>query len=85
MTRSWYAFIGKDNPLNEKNYIRVGVKPGCLCGDKICAIYAQGTERQMNGPLSANLQRYISDALAKEFVQPDTPFDAKIYVYLKDF
>ena len=85
MTRSWYTYVGKDNPLDEKNYLKVGGKPGCLCGNNICAIYVRGHERQLEIPLSTNIQKYIKDALATEFVQPDSPFDTKIFVYLRDF
>jgi len=85
MKRSWYAFYGGDDPLNEKNYIKMPVGPLCLCGDKICAIYVYSESRQLNQPLTNNLQQYIKDALATRFIQPEYPFDAKKFVYLKDF
>jgi len=85
MARSWYAFIGSDNPFEETNYFRITVKPVCLCGDRICAIYARGINRTPDAPLSANMQQYIKTALATGFIQPEYPYDAKKYVYLKDY
>lgn len=84
MTRSWYAFVQGENPLSEKSYIRVGIKPTCLCGNIICAISVASTEDYLKEPLSANLQKYIQRALATEYLQPESPYNAKIYVYLRD-
>lgn len=83
MSRSWYVFIG-DNPTNALNYYRINIKHTCLCGDKICAIYAYDGGINPKEPLSPNLQVYISKALLTGQLQPDIPWDTKKYVYLKN-
>ncbi|WP_041887141.1 hypothetical protein [Pedobacter lusitanus] len=86
MAKSWYALLG-GNPTDVTNYFKITNKHNCLCGDKICAIYAtddpdEELMRPMH-PLSPNMQLYIKDALATGYIQPDIPFDARKYVYLR--
>jgi len=84
MKRSWYAFTGGSGDFtNVLNYHRISVKHACLCGDKICAIYANSNGLHPQEPLSKNMIQYINKALSTELIQPETPFDAKKYVYLK--
>lgn len=83
MKRSWYAFMGGD-PFDIKNYHRITVKPGYLCGPNLCAIYAKGQEVHPLEPLSRNLQQYIKEGLETELFQPFDPYYTKKYVYLKD-
>jgi hypothetical protein len=86
MNKSWYFFIGGDDPLDSSKYIRVPVgKHMCLCGDKICAIYATGEEREPLSPLSNNMKAYILSALSTGQLQPEAPVGAKKFVYLKDY
>jgi hypothetical protein len=82
MTRSWYFYLGED-PLNSDNYYRVKAH-NCLCGNRICSIYALGGETHPSAPLSRNLLTYIKNALATQMIQPSIPYDAKKYVYLRD-
>lgn len=85
MNKSWYFFIGGD-PLDTTKYIKVpGGKHVCLCGDKICAIYSTGTDREPKAPLSKNITEYILAALSTGQLQPEHPVGAKKYVYLKDY
>ncbi|CAM4405624.1 hypothetical protein SAMN06265348_11795 [Pedobacter westerhofensis] len=83
MKRSWYAFSG-GNPLDVTNYHRITVKPGYICGHKICAIYAQGQNIHPAEPLSPNIRQYILEGLETELCQPFDPYHSKKYVYLKD-
>lgn len=83
MSRSWYAFIGDDNVTDVSKYFRVTVKHQCLCGDKICAIYAKGIGTHPDAPLSENMQSYIKAALINCSLQPENPVGSKKYVYLK--
>ena len=84
MSKSWYAFILGDDPTDVQNYHKIMVKHACLCGDKICAIYAdEGSDKHPKRPLSENVLRYIKDGLATQQIQPEFPPDAKKYVYLK--
>jgi len=82
MSKSWYGFIWGD-PSKAESYVKMKNKHECLCGNAICAIYARGIEHHPDTPFSANLQQYIKDALVTGELQPQDPFDAKKYVYLK--
>lgn len=82
MSRSWYAYIYGD-PLDAQNYAKLTIQHGCLCGDRICAIYSYGIGIQPVSPLSLNIQNYISNALITGQLQPEIPFDSKKYVYLR--
>lgn len=82
MSKSWYAFIYGD-PLNVLSYAKLTTKHGCLCGNMICAIYATDDDRYPLEPFSSNMQQYIKNALVTGQLQPEVPFDAKKYVYLK--
>lgn len=82
MSKLWYTYLGTEDPLSTANYVRVTVKPTCLCGDRICAVLAPDTGEQPSVPFSANLQKYINDALTTGQLQPNHPYNAKKYVYL---
>jgi hypothetical protein len=83
MNRSWYAYMGFGDPAACSSYVKATIKHNCLCGDKICVIYAYGEELRPEGPLSLNMQQYIKKALATGRIQPDRPLGGKKYVYLK--
>lgn len=83
MNKSWYTFIGNSDPFLTSNYLRITVKHSCLCGEKICAIYADGDSLNPNAPLSYNIQSYIKAALTTGEIQPSSPACSKKYVYLK--
>ncbi len=83
MARSWYAYLGGKEHTSVINYIRIDVKHNCLCGSEICAIYVRDNGIHPAEPLSANIQRYIADALSTGQLQPSNPYNAKKYVYLR--
>lgn len=83
MARAWYAvLIGKD-PYDALNYIQITNLDFCLCGYKLCAIYAASNGDQPARPLSENIKLYISQGLATAQMQPEFPLTAKKYVYLR--
>ena len=83
MSKIWYAYIGGD-PKDVSSYYRITVTHNCLCGDTICALYADKNEfLHPSSPLSDNIQLYIDNALATGQMQPQAPTLAKKYVYLK--
>jgi len=85
MGRVWYILTGwtGSNPFETSSYwyIPGNLKPGCLTGTSICAIYAYNGDINPY-PLSANIQNYISNALSTQVPQPIGP-GAKKYVYLR--
>lgn len=84
MERVWYVFLGGD-PFDVNRYYRIPRGPDFLCGDKVCAINAPDSgQDQPLGPLSKNLQKYIRDGMIRGMYQPESPVDAKPYVYLRD-
>jgi len=83
MAKSWYAFMGGDNPTSSSSYIQISATHDCLCGKEICAIYAEDHGFYPADPLSPNLQSYITQALVSGQLQPALPLAAKKYVYLK--
>ena len=85
MSRSWYIFMGDDDPYNVLQYERVTVKHSFLCGNRIGVISSNDDEKHPKSPLSPNLRTYINKALITGQLQPDTPFGSKKFVYLKDF
>lgn len=76
--------MGGNDYLDASNYHRITVTPTCLCGDKICAVYADSNGHQPVNPLSTNLQSYITEALLTGQLQPEQPYGSKKYVYLRD-
>lgn len=83
MARYWYSYIGTGDPTVGFNYRLITVKPGCLNGNVICAIYALAGDGFPKTPLSINIQQYISNALGTLVAQPQDSGRAKKYVYLK--
>lgn len=84
MAKSWYAFGGGDNYNDITNYYSMrDAKAQCLCGNEICVIYTEDNGTHPKEPLSINIQQYIKLALATQQIQPDHPYDAKKYVYLR--
>lgn len=84
MARSWYAFIPGGDPTDIERYWKTTVKHSCLCGDRICAIYATGVGNNPDTPLSPNMYKYIRNALLTGQLQPETPIGSKKYVYLRN-
>jgi len=83
MSRSWYSFTGNGSPFLASNYFKANVRPGCINGTAICAIYANGSDVNPVAPLTKNLNTYISNALVSGIAQPLDSGNAKKYVYLK--
>jgi hypothetical protein len=83
MPRVWYSYDGTGDPTLASNYLPVTVTPGCENGTQVCAIYAFNGGTNPTAPLSANLRRYIANALATNLSQPQIPVNAKKYVYMK--
>lgn len=85
MARSWYAFIPGGDPTDIERYWKATVKHSCLCGDRICAVYATGEEINPDPPFSPNMVKYIKDALVTGQLQPQFPIGSQKYVYLKHY
>lgn len=83
MAKSWYVFMGTGDPTLFSNYRKLTIKHSCLCGNQICAIYAEGENPNPEAPLSVNIQQYINKAMVTGQLQPEFPIGAKKYVYLK--
>ncbi|MBB5637831.1 hypothetical protein HDF26_000840 [Pedobacter cryoconitis] len=83
MARAWYAYIGTGSPFLAANYFKATVKPACINGTNICAIYAYNGDLSPQAPLSIRLQGYISNALLSNLAQPQDSGSVKKYVYLK--
>lgn len=83
MARSWYAYDGMGSPFLSSSYNLTFIKPACLNGCKVCAIYATGT-----GPspttLSTNIRAYIINMMTSTVAQPTNPSGVKIYLYAKN-
>ncbi|WP_124586741.1 hypothetical protein [Pedobacter sp. KBW06] len=80
MANSWYTYIGTGNPISPSSYSRITVKPLCLNGSTICAIYLLGETGATPGSISANVSGYITRALIQRVNQP---LGAKKFVYLR--
>ena len=82
MARFWYSYASGD-PRVASSYSLSLSKPTCINGPVMCAIYAGSGGENPDGPLSANLQRYISAALVTKIAQPQDTNVFKKYVYVK--
>lgn len=83
MAKSWYVFMGTGDPTLYSNYRKLTIKHSCLCGNQICAIYADGEETHPEVPLSLNIQQYINKAMVTGELQPEFPANTRKYVYLR--
>lgn len=86
MANSWYAYLGAGtDPLVPASYRRITVKPSCICGPNICAIYLLGeTASVPSTALTSTMIGYISNALATASPQPTAAGGGvKLFVYLK--
>ena len=83
MARSWYAYNGVGDPLQIASYILTTVRPTCLNGSRICAIYTPA-----GGPtpsiLSTNIRNYIANVFGILIAQPDANPGIKKYAYGKN-
>lgn len=84
MRRCWYAYDGIGDPFLASSYIIITVKPGCINGCTVCAIYVPACDVNPSSPLSQNMMVYIANLLATCIAQPSLPPGAKKYVYGKD-
>jgi len=82
MARFWYSYVEGD-PRVSSSYSLAPVSPTCINGPEMCAIYAGSGGDTPDGPLSANLQRYIAAALITKVAQPQDANAFKKYVYVK--
>jgi hypothetical protein len=87
MARYWYSYvIPTADPRLASSYQRIKANngsPRCANGTLLCAINAPEGGPFPLGPLSTNLLDYIAAALANGAPQPERPFGAKLFVYLK--
>jgi hypothetical protein len=83
MARSWYAYKGSGDPYLPANYSLATIKPLCVNGPILCAIYTFDGGEAPLGPFSTNIRRYIANGLVSQLSQPQAPVNAKKYVYLK--
>jgi len=81
MARTWYAYNGVGDPLLISSYNLASVKPACINGSRICAIYAYngGVSPSV---LSTNLRLYIANIQVATVAQPDSSLTRK-FVYGK--
>lgn len=82
MARTWYSYNGVGDPLSISSYNLTGIKPACINGIRICAIYAYN-----GGPspsvLSTNLRLYIANVQSSSVAQPGSTLTRK-FVYGKN-
>ena len=83
MARNWYSYNGIGDPLLNTSYIQAFVKPSCINGSTVCAIYAPGLSTP-TAPLSTRLRNYIANVLLAFIPQPDSNLAFKKYVYAKN-
>lgn len=83
MARSWYVYDGMGSPFLNSSYNLTFIKPACINGCKVCAIYAAGT-----GPapttISGNIRTYIINMMTSTVAQPADPTGVKIFLYGKN-
>jgi hypothetical protein len=86
MANSWYSYLGGGlDPLVAANYRKITIKPKCVCGPAICAIYLLGeTANTPSTPFTTNLLTYITNSLSSSSPQPTAAGGGlKLFVYLK--
>lgn len=83
MSRAWYLYVGAGNPLLPSSYVLSPGVPSCMTGSTICGINSPAGGFFPFGPFSPNLINYILSAMATGVPQPQTPPNAKRYVYLR--
>ena len=83
MANTWYSYNGTGDTSDARSYTRINIKPGCLSGSQICAIYAPDGGITPHSPLPANILTYISQGLSAQVSQPQLPAGTKFFVYLK--
>lgn len=82
MARSWYAYNGVGDPLLPASYNIAYIKPNCVNGGGICAIYANGVGLNPIS-LSTNMRNYIAQVQLSLVARPDFSTGVKKYVYGK--
>lgn len=83
MANSWYLYLGQGkDPLVPASYRRITVKPPCLDGIDVCAVYLLGqTATTPSTPFTINILQYISNGLNTLSAQPNGGA-VKHFVYL---
>ncbi|WP_367868002.1 hypothetical protein [Pedobacter sp. WC2423] len=80
MARFWYSYNGIGDPLLPTSYNQMTLKPGCINGARVCAIYSPGFFNP-TAPLSSRLRTYIANIQLALIPQPDSSLGVKKYVY----
>ena len=80
MARFWYSYNGVGDPFLTTSYNQSLVKPTCINGPRICAIYSPGATNPTS-PLSTRLRTYISNIFVALTAQPES--NVKKYVYAR--
>ncbi|MGY0036932.1 hypothetical protein [Pedobacter sp. NJ-S-72] len=83
MARSWYGYLSTGDVTDPGNYFLTSVKPSCITGDNICAIYAPEGGALPLAPFSKRMLQYIADASTGTVARPNVA-GAKFYLYKKD-
>ena len=83
MARFWYGYNGVGDPLLPTSYYQAFVKPTCINGATVCAIYSPGASNPTS-PLSTRLRNYIANIQLALIPQPDSNLGFKKYVYGKN-
>jgi len=79
---NWYAYVSGD-PRVAGSYYYSAIKPSCLTGEKICAVYLDDTST--TAPAQVKLDPVLPDISAALMTQVPQPqgVGVKILVYLK--
>ncbi|WP_367868001.1 hypothetical protein [Pedobacter sp. WC2423] len=80
MARFWYSYNGIGDPILPTSYNQALVKPTCITGPVVCAIYSPGAFNPTS-PLSSRLRTYIANIQLALIPQPDSNLASKKYVY----
>ena len=84
MAICWYVYNGTGDVNSPSSYTLSSCtfRPTCCAGDRVCAIAAPNGGATPS-VISANIQRYIANGLARQICQPDSPVGAVIWVRMK--
>ena len=77
---NWYAYTGVGDPTLSTSYRLSSLKPSCVAGEEICAIYLNQTDAIPSA--FDGVTTYIANALATQTPQP-TGALVKRFVYLR--
>ena len=77
---NWYAYTGIGDPTVASSYRLTSIKPSCLTGEEICAIYLNQSAAIPS--TFDGVTTYIANALATQSPQPSGLL-VKPFVYLR--